>query len=241
MKRRDLLALGLATPALARAMADSGNRPKLALIMDDLGYRERDSYAALELPSALTLAILPHTRHSESLAIGAAAFGHEVMLHLPMQATNGKYMGAGGLSLDMAADEVTRRITAGFASVPGARGFNNHMGSALSQSTQAMAQVMQAGRQHAEYYVDSLTHSQSVGAEVARMMGLKSATRDIFIDDPGDEMSVPERIETLVARQRQVPLVAICHPRPETIDTLQRRWSWLEEHFDLVPASAVVS
>lgn len=241
MRRRDLLALGLATPALARAMSAASERPKLAMIMDDLGYRERESYAALELPAALTLAILPHTRHSEALATGAAAFGHEVMLHLPMQATNGKYMGVGGLSLDMSADEVSRLVSAGFASVPGARGFNNHMGSALSQSSTAMAAVMQQGREYADYYIDSLTHAQSVGAQVARMMGLKSATRDIFIDDAADQLSVPERIESLVARQRKVPLVAICHPRPETIDTLQRRWSWLEERFDLVPASAVVS
>jgi len=244
MNRREWLAMTAVIPGLARAgMTENGEkfRPKLAIIMDDLGYRERDSYAAIELPAALTVAILPHTQHSEALSTGAQAFGHEVMLHLPMQASNGKYLGQGGLTLDMDAAQIEHCVKAGFDSVPGAVGFNNHMGSAFSQSPGALSKVMLEARGRAEYFVDSLTHADSVAAKIARLMGLKSATRDVFIDHAEDELSVPERIESLLARQTRLPTVAICHPRPDTIETLARRWSWLEDHFELVPASQVVA
>ena len=241
MNRRELLAMTAAIPALAKAATESkGFRPKLALIMDDLGYRERDSYAAIELPPALTVAILPHTVHSEALSQGAQAFGHEVMLHLPMQASTGKYLGQGGLTLEMSNDEIGHWVSAGFDSVPNAVGFNNHMGSAFSQSPVALEAVMREARNRADYFIDSLTHSKSVAAKVAKTMGLKAATRDVFIDDALDELSVPERIETLLARQRRLPTVAICHPRPDTLEVLSRRWNWLEDHFELVLASQVV-
>lgn len=239
MRRRNLLATMATLPLLAHA--NPNTRPKLALIMDDLGYRERDSYAALELPGELTLAILPHTQHSEALAQGAAAFGHEVMLHLPMEATNGKFLGVGGLQLDMSGLEFEQLIAAAFESVPGARGFNNHMGSAFSQSPGAMAKVMIEARKYSDYYIDSLTHSASVGAKIARLMGLKAATRDVFIDDANDYLSIPQRIETLGRRRDEPATIAICHPFPETITALQDAWGWMNDRFELVPASEIVS
>ena len=236
MRRRDLLAMMASLPALSHA----NPRPKLSIIMDDLGYRERNSYAAIELPPALTVAILPHTQHSEALSQGAAAFGHEVMMHLPMEATNGKFLGVGGLTLDMDPATIKQRVDEAFASVPNATGFNNHMGSAFSQSPRGMAQLMAQGRQHANYYIDSLTHAGSIGEKMARLMGLKAATRDVFLDDDNDYLSIPQRLETLGRRKDDPTTIAICHPRAETIQVLQDQWSWLEDHFDLVSPSQIV-
>ena len=240
MNRRDLLKatglLGLPLPTLAAL------RPTIAIIMDDLGYRHSASYAALELNKAVTLAILPHTVHSEALADGARAFEHEVMLHLPMQAQNGKFMGPGGLAMEMAPSEIRANVAAGFDNLGGhARGFNNHMGSALTASKPHMRWVMDEAREHCDYFIDSITSADSVALDAAKNAGLACARRDLFLDDALDELSVVERFETLLLRQQQTPQVVICHPRDETLDFLSRQWAWIEDHYDVVPASAVTA
>ena len=240
MNRRDLIKatglLGLPLPTLAAL------RPTIAIIMDDLGYRQSASYAALELNKAVTLAILPHTQHSEALATGASAFEHEVMLHLPMQAQNNKFMGPGGLSLDMAPSSIRGNVIAGFENLGGhARGFNNHMGSALTASEAHMRWVMDAAKPHCDYFIDSITTSESVALDAAKAAGLACARRDLFLDDATDELSVIERFETLLLRQRETPQVVICHPREETLDFLGRQWAWIEDHYEVVPASKVTA
>lgn len=242
MNRRNFLAMTAALPALSPAFA-AGNeaRPQVALIMDDLGYRASDSYAALDLPKELTVAILPHTRHSTALAEGAAAFDHEVMLHMPMQATNGKFLGLGGLTVDMPDGELSELMDVAFASVPGARGFNNHMGSAFTITEEPLNAVMAQATQHVEFFIDSVTHAKTIASQIARQHGLKTARRDVFLDDANDRLDVPARARTLLRRTGEVPTIAICHPRPETLEFLQTEWNWLEDHFELVPASQVVS
>ena len=235
MNRRHLLAsaglLGLPLPTLAAL------RPKISIIMDDLGYRHSESYRALELDKSITLAIIPHTRHSEALATGARAFSHEVMMHMPMEAQNGKFMGPGGLSLDLAPTEIRRRVADGFASVPGSSGFNNHMGSALTESRRHMRWVMLEASQHCGYFIDSVTTANSVAVEQAKAAGLASARRDVFLDDAADSMSVVERFETLLLRQKTSPKIVICHPHERTLTFFERQWSWIEDHYEVVPAS----
>ncbi|MDH3401249.1 MAG: divergent polysaccharide deacetylase family protein, partial [Chromatiales bacterium] len=60
-------------------------KPTVAIIIDDLGYRHLEGRRALALPGAVTLSILPHTPFGREFAEGAHAKGMEVMLHLPLQ------------------------------------------------------------------------------------------------------------------------------------------------------------
>lgn len=237
MKRRDFLAASAAGLFLPAAFGRL--RPKVAIIMDDLGYRQRESFAAVSLPSAITLAILPHTSLSRTLAENAVASGHEVMLHLPMQAQNGKEMGEGGLSLDLTEAETRARIQAGFQSVTGAVGFNNHMGSAYSLDRTRLDWVMGEAAHHVGYFVDSLTVGASKAELAARAAGLKAARRDVFLDDASDVQGVEYRFNTLESTSERVQ-IAICHPRLETLAFLQEYWGWIEDHFEVVPASRAV-
>lgn len=189
----------------------------------------------------MTLAILPHTRHSEALAVGAAAFDHEVMLHLPMQAQNNKFMGPGGLSLDQAPSDIRQRVADGFASVATANGFNNHMGSALTESEPHMRWVMDEAKQHCQYFVDSVTTANSVALEAAKSAGLACARRDLFLDDAADDLTVTERFETLLLRQRDEPQVIICHPHERTLTFFETQWTWIEDHYEVVPASTITA
>lgn len=67
----------------ANACADPA--PKVALIIDDLGYRWAEGLRAAHLPGPVAVAVLPHAAHSAELAREADVNGKEVVLHLPMQ------------------------------------------------------------------------------------------------------------------------------------------------------------
>ena len=68
------------------------NKPEIIIILDDLGYRPTD-IAAFSLPTEVTFAILPQTPLASTIAERAHAEGRNVMLHMPMQASNGKRHG----------------------------------------------------------------------------------------------------------------------------------------------------
>lgn len=115
----------------------SGKPPaRIAIIIDDLGYNRRLGQIALEMPAALTLAILPHSPHGQWLAQEAVEAGKEVIVHLPMSSIAGSPLDKGGLTGDMDREA--------FLSVlPQARGANNHMGSLLTQQREAMQWLME--------------------------------------------------------------------------------------------------
>jgi hypothetical protein len=125
-----LLVVVLYAPLCAAAETQTGTDiPAIAIIIDDLGNGyERDKRAVL-LPGKLSYAFLPHTPHTKALANLAHALKKDVLLHLPMQATEAEPLGPGALTLDMSARQLLQTFFTSLASVPHAVGLNNHMGS----------------------------------------------------------------------------------------------------------------
>ena len=81
------------------------------------------------------------------------------------------------------------------AQVPGARGFNNHMGSALTVDEDAMARLFAATRAHNLYFLDSLTAADSVAGRQAEYAGITALSRDIFIDHVNDADAIADLVE----------------------------------------------
>ena len=78
----------LAAAAVAACVQFSGS-PAVSVIIDDLGYRDSADQATLELPAPLAVSILPFSPNGKTIAARAVATGHEVLLHLPMEAEQG--------------------------------------------------------------------------------------------------------------------------------------------------------
>lgn len=233
----------LAMPVLA---ADSPvpERAIFALIIDDLGDRLVDGRRAIALPGAVTCAILPQTSFSRTLAETAHAAGKEVMLHQPMQAVNGKAMGPGGLGLDMSRTELLRTLAANLASVPHARGVNNHMGSLLTRHPGHMAWLMEGLREHGGlYFVDSTTTSHTVARRIAWEYALPNTRRNLFLDHLRDPRAILRQFVHLVEQARSSgATLAIAHPYPETLGVLEQVLPHLEEFgVELVPVSELIS
>lgn len=242
-----VLLIGLAATA---AWADEQHRvtaapvPLVSLIIDDLGDRYDYGSRAIELPGQLTYAILPQTTFSSRLAEMAHAKGKEVMLHQPMQAVNGKAMGPGGMEMEMSHSTLLATLEANLASVPHARGVNNHMGSLLTRHPGHMAWLMDALRQRGGlYFVDSSTTSKSVAQQIALEHELPVMRRHVFLDHQRDEQLIRRQFMQLVRlAHRNGHAVGIGHPYPETLAVLEQLLPQLEGFgIRLVPVSQLIA
>ncbi|MGD8547065.1 MAG: divergent polysaccharide deacetylase family protein [Thiohalophilus sp.] len=218
-------------------------RPAISIIIDDLGNQKRNGLRAIDLPGDLTYAILPFRPFTRLLAGHAHQAGKEVMIHMPMEAMNGKAMGAGGLKVDMSEINFKSMVRDNFNAVPYAVGFNNHMGSRLTASPERMRWLMQASMFRDDlYFVDSRTTSQTVALEQASKRDIRSTSRDIFLDYQEDAGVVSEQLTKLIrqAHNRGTAL-AIGHPYPETMQVLEQWLPRLEElGVRLVPVSELI-
>lgn len=217
-------------------------RPLIAVVIDDLGLDRRRSARAVALPGPLTLAWLPYAGEVTRQAAAGRAAGHETLLHAPMQPQGSENPGPNALTLDLAPEELRRRVAGYLALLPEAVGLNNHMGSQFTRDVRAMAPVIAELKARGMLFLDSRTSGSSVAADVARTDGVPFAVRDVFLDNELNAEYVRARLAELeaVARRRRVA-VGIGHPHDVTLEALE---VWLRElparGFVLVPISAIV-
>ncbi len=142
MTRRGLLIAVVALLLTTHSSAE--NQPRIAIIIDDLGYQLAVGRRAIELPGPVVFAVLPGTPQARKLAGYAHNRGREVLLHLPLQAVD--YTGPvepGALMLDMSRDSFRATFADAIATVPFAVGVSSHRGSLLTQHPGHMAWLME--------------------------------------------------------------------------------------------------
>ncbi len=197
--------------------------PRIAVIVDDLGYGGEATDLLLSLDEPLTVSVLPKLRCSEREAQRAHQAGFEVILHLPMEPEGNDIPQPGELLAGMPHETIVRLVEENLATVPGAVGVNNHQGSKLTTLEAEMTAVMSVISEKGLYFVDSLTTPDSVALDVAGRFGVQCVGNDLFLDNEED----PERIKsrfaelTRVARRRGFA-VGICHAKMSTVEVLQQ-------------------
>ena len=219
-----IAAIAVSLPIIASAGAVA-HAPSIALIIDDLGYRWDEGLRATRLPGAVTVAILPHTAHTLSLAREANEQGKEILLHLPMQPSEAdEQPGPGALEISQTRAEFEAVLADDLAAVPLARGVNNHMGSLLTRQLGAMRWLMEDLRRHGGlYFLDSFTTPASVGLEAAREEGVPALRRDVFLDPDRTPDAIASQWNRLLGRARRNGFaIGIGHPYPATLELLER-------------------
>mgnify|MGYP000695126456 CR=1 FL=1 len=215
---------------------------RIAIVIDDIGYRYTDKQA-LSLPGAITYSILPHTPYGKRIAIKANAKHKDVMLHIPMEAENGKKLGPGGLTSAMNREEILASLNASLADVPFAIGINNHMGSHLTQLDGPMTWTMNFLKQHHLLFLDSKTSPYSKAGSIAKSLGVPVKNRHVFLDNHLTDSYITKQFQSLIKHAKSQKIaIAIAHPHPETIQALTRLIPTLAENdIILVPLSALYS
>jgi polysaccharide deacetylase 2 family uncharacterized protein YibQ len=218
--------------------------PRIAIIIDDLGYGLAAGERALTLPGPVAYAVLPATPRGRVLAEKAYAIGKEVLLHLPLQsATQREAIEPGGLLLDMTRGQFASTFAEDFESIPHIVGINSHRGSLLTRHPGHMAWLMEEIQRRGKlFFVDSYTTHESVALKLAREAGVPAVKRDVFLDPD----KVPETIAREFARLKKLArqrgfAVGIGHPYPETLAFLEDVLPKLEdEGFELISISRYV-
>jgi polysaccharide deacetylase 2 family uncharacterized protein YibQ len=177
-------------------------------------------------------AVLPGLAHSAASARALSEGGKQVLLHLPMEPQGFPRVRPGpGVILRTQSDgEIVQTLEADLATVPGASGVNNHMGSAATADPRVMRAVARVLSHRGLFFVDSRTTDASVAERTAGEESVPSARRRVFLDDVATEAAVKERLDEALERARtEGSAIAIGHPYPATLAVLERELPKVEE------------
>ncbi len=217
---------------------------RLAIIIDDMGssLTEAHSLAAIKVP--LTFSIIPGLRNDKDVASYAAVHKIETLIHVPMQPKGwpAHRLEANGLLVAMADDELRERMSWFVQQFPGAVGVNNHMGSEFTEQEEKMVVVLQTLKNRNLFFIDSVTSQGSSGFRVAQRLGIKTAKRNVFLDNEQERSYILGQLnQAVMLARKNGSAIAICHPHPETIAALAAALPELAGRgIRLVPASQLV-
>lgn len=224
------------------AQAAWAERPKLALVIDDIGWNLNAGRRVLGLPGPLTLAILPGTPAGSQLAVEAHDTGREVILHQPMTPEQDHDAGPGNLMPDMNPAAIATMLAANLDQVPHHRGVSNHMGSLLTRCEDSMNAVMAELAVRGLYFLDSRTTPETVALHRAWDASVPSTHRDVFLDTLLNAAAIERALESAVRlAETRGHAVAIGHPHAITLDVLEAQLPNILRRVELVPVSALVT
>lgn len=218
-------------------------RARIAIIIDDLGLDRRRTARTIALKGPVTLSFLAYAEDLPQQTAAAREAGHELLVHVPMEPINRAIdMGPNGLKTSLSPAELDRRLRWDLGRFEGYVGINNHMGSRFTEDAAGMTTVLDELKARGLLFIDSRTIGNSVGASVARRVGVPYAARDVFLDDDTKLPAIMARLaETEAIARRHGTAIAIGHPHDTTLEALQE---WLptlaQKGFVLVPVSAIV-
>jgi polysaccharide deacetylase 2 family uncharacterized protein YibQ len=217
--------------AVERTKAPPG-MPRVAIVIDDLGNEIAPAGRIAGWSEPVAGAVLPNLRWSSESALALARGGHEVLLHLPMEPEGYPRVRPGpGVILRSQSDEqIAQTLESDLASVPGAQGVNNHMGSAATTDPRVMRAVARVLSARGLFFLDSRTTDATVAERTAAEASVRTIARRVFLDDAATEEAVRGKLQELVRRARlEQVAVAIGHPYSVTLDVLERELPGLAE------------
>lgn len=240
MNRRGLLA----TLFLLVSSISQADTPRIAIIIDDLGYHLANGRRAIELPGAVTFSFLPGAPRARVLAEHAYDQGKEILLHLPLQAYSDEGRSEPSeIGIDMSRERLSHVFNEALLSVPHVMGINSHRGSLMTRHPGHMQWLMEEIGDHEDlFFIDSYTHHESVALQIAHETGVDAVKRDVFLDPDRSPETVAREFERMKALAKQRGrVIAIGHPYPATLELLERELPrLLEQGFELVNVSELV-
>lgn len=235
-------------PWLAYAVplpSQAAGKPMIAVVIDDLGLDRKRSARVIDLSAPLTLAFLPYAQDLPSQTNAGRARGHELLVHVPMEPVGANYdpgPDSSLLKVGLSAEDIQGRLEHDLSQFYGFVGVNNHMGSKFTSDRAGMRVALAELQSRGLLFLDSRTSGQSVGAEIAREVGIPFAERNVFLDNVPSLVEVSTQLEKLELYARQYGhAIAIGHPHDGTIEALTAWLPTLEaKGFALAPVSAIV-
>ena len=192
---------------------------RIALLFDDFGYCNDASllqafFTGIDVP--FSIAIIPGTTYGTEIAELAYKNDKEILVHMPME-PQGEYANDYEwlVCQDMSGEEIRRSVREAIASVPHAKGLNNHMGSLVTTREELMTPVLKAVQERGLYFVDSRTTSSSIAYTRARELNVRATYNCVFLDNKKEAAYIENQFEQLVSlalEQGWALGLGHCHP-----------------------------
>lgn len=239
----------LGLPSFTKAFAfpepeeNSIFNPRIALIIDDIGFSVSRTKRFLELDVPITFSILPRLPRSHHLASMICYEGQEIMLHQPMEPYNSSLdPGPGALYVGDRTKTIVSVMEDNLSAVPVAVGVNNHMGSRFTASQREMNEVLPIIKDRGLFFVDSVTTNRSTAYKTAKSLHMPAAYRNIFLDNCVEEPAILHQLHKLKKRALKYGrAIGIGHPFPQTGRAIGRFLGEIEDSgISLVHASQLL-
>lgn len=229
----------------ARPFNSLETRPKVAIVVSDLGLNTALAEEAIQLPGAMTLAFASYSPGLSDWIDKARDGGHEVLLTLPMEPYDFPRSDPGPYALMGSFDETTNvdKLRWVMSRATGYVGLVNFQGSKFNSSADLIRPVLAEMGDRGLLYLDSGETPVSVVPLIAEDVNMPAVKVDIVLDNPPDRGSIVAQLARLEARARARGVaVGLAHPFPASLNRL-RVWSreLAAKGIALIPLSAVVA
>lgn len=228
----------------ASQKAEPTTVPKVAIVIDDLGYDGKLARKFLKIEGPLSFSVLPHGTFSKSIARRIYNAGQELLLHLPMEPTGYPEVnpGVGALMVEMTDVEIVQTLKENLDAFPYVKGVNNHMGSKFCQDERKLRPVMLELNTRGLFFLDSRTTSKTKAYTVAQELDVPSAERNVFLDNIQNPRAIRAQLSRLIELARlRGGAIGIAHPHEVTLEVLRQEIPKLSKKgVELVPVSQLV-
>lgn len=230
----------------ARPFEGSEERPRIAIMVTDVGLNSKSSQTAIDnLPGQATLAYSPYGRNLQDWMDKARRRGHEGFLMIPTEPLNYPDSDPGPHTLvaDLSERENMSRLDWILSQMTGYVGVVNHMGSKFTASEEDMTPVVQDLASRGLMLVDARSTRFSMAARLARRNGMPRAMNDRYIDN----VLTPSNIQNELAELEKTAntfgaALGMARALPITINEIAEWSKTLEQKgIDLVPVSAIAN
>ena len=202
-----------------REIKRSSNKPRLAIIIDDVGTKSQVK-AIKSLNLALTMSFLPPSKFRPNTP-KLASHESNYMVHLPMEAQNFSAEEPFTLRVHDSQSIISARVAEIKKLFPKVHYINNHTGSKFTSNEVAMNRLIFAFNANKISFVDSRTTAQTQAPKVLKNFGLNYVARDVFLDHHMDKPYILEQIKkAIVVAKSHGTAIAIGHPHKNTLQAL---------------------
>jgi polysaccharide deacetylase 2 family uncharacterized protein YibQ len=216
---------------------------EIVVILDDVGFDHQPLASAMAIDPNVNFAILPNSEKALESARTLHGRGFELLCHLPMEPIGypKQSPGANAILTSMSDEQIADTTRANVGAIPNIRGVNNHMGSAATSDRRVMTTVLGA-LPKGLYFIDSKTAGTSIAGKLAHEMDIRTASRNVFLDDVQTESAVRRQLGQLAdAASTRGLAVGIGHMYPVTMKVLGEEAPRLRaEGFRFIRASEAV-
>ncbi|MEM9839206.1 MAG: divergent polysaccharide deacetylase family protein [Pseudomonadota bacterium] len=217
-------------PGLLEAQRDE--RPKIAIVVDDLGLDWARFRSSNQLPVPVTLAFLPYGRDAQAM-LDSADPRHGIILHMPMEPKTRKHDAGPGMVRRGPTQRVKKDVETNLGKLSGYDGVSNHTGSAITEDRGAMGAVLSTVTARDLYFLDSKTTPRSTARSVASKSSAVVIEGSLFLDGDfgrGGSQHVTRQLDRLLdIAEHEGSAIGIGHPYPTTLSAIS---DWVDAHAD---------